>query len=188
MDDRRAFGGEGIRMEYVSLIAVWAVGISGPCVICWLAGDMAGSARTQRLYSAGELALSDASAASAYRVDDWRVRGRVHPLGGASSIEEPAAPSAPCAKEQAAHAEHRRQRRAALAAIGMRADHFEKRAGAPAEPDPEPSLAHPDPAAVLHRYERSVEALQLSNMEAMEPITVCTSASDLYPHRLRSST
>jgi len=99
-------------MDYTMLFSVWAVAITGPCVVCWLAGHMRGAARIHRLYESEPAA--PATSASAMRVEPWRIPGSVFPLPSFGSVEDQTARTDPCAEEQALEAERRRQLRVAL--------------------------------------------------------------------------
>ncbi|MEM7702758.1 MAG: hypothetical protein AAF251_12530 [Pseudomonadota bacterium] len=136
-------------MDYSSVWAIWAVAIAGPCVISWLAGDIAGSARTRQLYGEKYLATdADAKERQAYRagvVEEWRVPGVVHPLAETLERADPATLRAPSFTEEAASAERRRLHRAAVAApsqaSGTRSD------------EQEPDL-------ILRQYARSISDLR----------------------------
>ena len=172
------FGDEGIRMDYVSVLAVWALAAAGPCVVSWLAGDRAGANRTRRLY-AGAHAMDDANANleaqetadAAFRVEDWRVPGRVHPLRPTDQNREDADQSAayqpPSCEELAKQAEHRRLRRAAFATQLDQCDACEDweeadrvlRSRLASRRDVSRRGDTPgDPITILRRYERSIES------------------------------
>jgi len=157
-------------MDYTTVFAVWTVAITGPCVISWLVGDLAGSTRTRQLYTDGVGALEPITGqdqeASAFLVEQWRVKGSIHPLAEGVSLKESEAPPAPTFEEQAIEAERRRVRRASLASRVERMS----TEWAPAIVDPEPNViesacAVSDPSRVLRQYARSVESLQRRNRE-----------------------
>ena len=166
LDDRRAFGGKGVRMDYTTVFAVWTVAITGPCVISWLVGDMTGATRTRQLYADGVSAHEPITAhdqnGPAFVVEQWRVQGAIHPLSEAVvSPEKLETPRVPRAEEQAADAERRRLRRASLASRVERMS----TEWAPPALDPRPEVPQsvtvvPDPSHVLHHYARSVDSLE----------------------------
>lgn len=99
-------------MDYTIALGVWAVTIAGPCVVSWLAGDMAGSARTRRLYEKDQRIWDLSDGTSALRVEEWLIAGSVHPL--AAQREAPPAGSAahkPAPFEREVEEAQRRQRR-----------------------------------------------------------------------------
>jgi len=159
-------------MDYTTVFAVWTVAITGPCVISWLVGDMAGSTRTRQLYADGIGAQEPINAhetdGSSFLVDQWRVEGSIHPLAEVVSPEEPAARVAPTtAEEQAADAERRRLRRASLAS---RVERMSTEWAPPPAVDRRPDVIQsvsvvPDPAHVLRQYARSVESLERAHRE-----------------------
>ncbi|MEM7688683.1 MAG: hypothetical protein AAF291_06650 [Pseudomonadota bacterium] len=194
-------------MEYSSVLAVWAVAIAGPCIISWLAGDLIGSARTRNLFtdtgSAGE-AHSDSIdwEADAYRVEDWRIPGLVHPLSSKWGEDEAEPQRAPTLEEQAQGAERRRERRADQLHIAP-----SETKGVPMTRGdvrtPQPPLAQTDVERILRRYEESVAALHRSNRVAAAharqadeldqtirltmaaPVRLTSTAQDLYLERVR---
>ncbi|MEO0418829.1 MAG: hypothetical protein AAF249_08190 [Pseudomonadota bacterium] len=105
-------------MDYSSVWAIWAVAISGPCVISWLVGDIAGSARTRELYDEKHRVTdADEAERQAYPagvVEEWRVSGVTHPLVSAVNQEDPPDFRSPTFTEKAARAERRRLQRTAF--------------------------------------------------------------------------
>lgn len=146
-------------MEYTTVFVVWAVAVTGPCVISWLAGDMAGASRTRQLFAENGAGTDQTDSASALRVEAWRVPGVVHPLPPVEPRDRLDAPNVPSFEEQAAEAERRHERRQALAARAplMRdGQAHDLRAGSPDAP------AMAEAHATVQRYERSALAMHQS--------------------------
>lgn len=151
-------------MDYTTLLGTWAVAISGPCVISWLAGDLAGSSRTRKLFGDDHTAFasgdgrSGKGAVGAFGVEAWSVEGSIKPLA-----EAPAQAAAPMAfaaqiEDLAVQAERRREeRQRAVAAAPCR------QASAPLSilvTSEVEAPGAPDAQAVLAGYRRSMEELQ----------------------------
>lgn len=159
-------------MEYSSVWAIWAVAIAGPCVISWLAGDIAGSARTRQLY--GEMSLPPEKGEmdqQSYRptlVEEWRVSGVTHPLAEAVEGANEAALCPPTYMEQAAQAECRRMQRAAICKPRrpIRRDWGQATASLP----PRATWTRPEdqtPDQVLRQYALSVSDLHLTRAASL---------------------
>lgn len=145
-------------MDYISLLSVWAVAISGPCVISWLAGDLAGSARTRKLYGATDSASDAERPVDLFDVEDWSVDGAIIPLDE-SRCEAPSPLGFEARVEELAlQAESRREvRRRALAPRPARASAAPSSVLVTNEHDAQ------DARKVLARYRRSQEELQRVN-------------------------
>ncbi len=168
-------------MEYAAGFGVWVAVVTGMCVFSWLAGDLAGSARTRRLYAEPHQPDTLSASAAALRVEEWRVEGTTHPLKAAlleegANAERATSGGTDRSREQAERAEWRRVRREALAAMGSRphpqtdADAIHRAHTAPVRVLWEAPLATlrpreqaPEAERVLREYGRSVDALNRSS-------------------------
>ncbi|MEO1731279.1 MAG: hypothetical protein AAFR64_11135 [Pseudomonadota bacterium] len=146
-------------MEDTVGFGVWAVTVIAPCIVSWLAGDVAGSARTRRLYD-DALALDHAQSesAQAYRVESWALKASAEPayLADRSEYE-------PTPEEQAIAAEQRRLRRQAYAKTPSLAPLHEANAQSITARGPE---AHDE--LVLQHYRQSVMAMHRENLRLIE--------------------
>ncbi len=171
-------------MDYTVALGVWAVTVTAPCVVSWLAGDMVGSARTRRLYAEGGEGLTPTSEIeSAYGVEEWRLGVSAQSGDRATGHDQPlserrlarrhsarfaVADDALSFEEQAREAERRRLRREAFATMPALA---ELRAHAETIRRNDSPLAREDwdvagevstTDRVLRHYENSVLELQRS--------------------------
>ncbi|MEM1195569.1 MAG: hypothetical protein AAGH57_05650 [Pseudomonadota bacterium] len=164
-------------MEYTIALGVWAVSVAAPCVVCWLAGDMVGSARTRRQHEEGlGPRIGETGVDSALLVEEWRLdpSPASAPLGS-RRWESFAPPSRGVSgdeatfEEQAREAERRRLRREAFAAIPAlsdlraHADAIIRRDGALVRGEREDTLLGERKAErALSHYESSVRELHRS--------------------------
>ena len=84
-------------MDYAALIAVWMVAITGPCVLCWLAGDCVGSARTLDLYG-GDAEQTERDLGSGERtfaIKPWGLPDALDPIPFPSSVSSVASEPEP---------------------------------------------------------------------------------------------
>lgn len=188
-------------MEYTTLLGAWAVAISGPCVISWLAGDLAGASRARKLYGADDEAFDGGNAVGAFEVEEWAVEGAVKPL--AEAREKARSPMAFEAQieELAIQAERRREERQRAAAAAPQQE-------TSAPPSVLVTSEHDAQNAqvVLARYQRSMEELQhinharevypvydgwpvheLPSVRIAAPVRLSANASDLHDERVRFS-
>ena len=146
-------------MEDTVGLGVWAVTVIAPCIVSWLAGDVAGSARTRRLYD-DALALDHVKSegAQAYRVEPWTLKPSAEPSCFAERNKYEPTP-----EEQAIAAEQRRLRRQAYAQTPSLAPLREANGFVIATRDTE---AHDE--LVLQHYRQSVMAMRRENLRLIE--------------------
>ena len=168
-------------MEQTVSLGVWAMTVIAPCIISWLAGDVAGAARTRRLYNGGiDTDPSPSDSALAYQVEQWRLKPSAEMPGGASGEATPAlAPQAepqvePTFEELAEAAELRRLRREAFAqtpSLTALRERTALLASARTTMLCQPSdLCAED--QILRHYQQSVMALQRENLRLNHQLSI----------------
>lgn len=188
-------------MDYTTLLGAWAVAISGPCVISWLAGDLTGAARTRKLYGDDNQAFDGENAAGAFEVKEWAVEGAVQPLSETCLEHRAPLRFAARVEDLALQAERRREERAGdLLSTPAHRVSQPQAALFKSERDAQ------DAQRVLARYRRSMEELQHINraredwafydawpvhefpsVRIVAPVMLSASASDLHDERVRLS-
>lgn len=189
-------------MDYTSLLGVWAVAVSGPCVISWLAGDLAGAARMRKLYDERDPGFDAQSADKAFDVEEWAVEGAVKPMAEPRAKARSPLSHGAQIEELAIQAERRREeRQRALAPPPKR-----EKPAAPSVLVTGECDAH-EAQDVLARYRRSMEEMQRVNhavdtglspydlpfhetpsVRIAAPVRPKASARDLQEERLRYAT
>lgn len=74
-------------MEFSVELGLWAVTVAGPCVVSWMAGDLAGAARMRRVYAACSAGNGIGRDPGALMVEQWRLDDEARRLTARASTD-----------------------------------------------------------------------------------------------------